>query len=64
MKSQKLRILTHIKKRPITALEALRHYGCLRLAARIAELRDEGWNITSKPVVRNGKRVAQYRVVK
>lgn len=32
----------------ITALEALREYGCYRLGARIAELRSEGMNIKTK----------------
>lgn len=29
----------------ITALEALREYGCYRLASRISDLRSEGMNI-------------------
>lgn len=31
----------------ITPLEALRDYGCYRLASRISDLRREGMNITS-----------------
>ena len=64
MKSQKKRILAHIEKRPITALQALHLYGCFRLAARILELRESGYDIDSQGVVINGKRVAQYRLSK
>ena len=33
---------------PITPLDALREYGCMRLAARIGELKKKGWNIKSE----------------
>ena len=60
MKSQKLRILAHLKRRPITALQALKLYGSLRLASRILELKESGHPITSRMVDRGGKRVALY----
>ena len=60
--SQKLQILSHLKRRPITALQALRDFGCLRLAARVQELRDQGHKISTTMVHRAGKRVAQYRM--
>ena len=45
----------------ITQLEALNQFGCFRLAARIADLRDEGFKIETKIVtLENGKRVAMY----
>ena len=44
----------------ITALEALRECGSLRLAARIADLRFMGHDIESRMVTINGKRVARY----
>lgn len=45
----------------ITQLEALNQFGCFRLAARIANLRDEGFKIETKIVtLENGKRVAMY----
>ena len=45
----------------ITQLEALTQFGCFRLAARIANLRDEGFKIETKIVtLENGKRVAMY----
>lgn len=44
----------------ITPLQALKKWGCMRLAARIAELRARGMNIKTKPVTQNGKTFAQY----
>ena len=59
-----MQILTHLKRRPITALQALDLFGCFRLAARISELREKGHDIDSKMVERGGKRVAQYKLAK
>ena len=45
----------------ITQMEALNQFGCFRLAARIADLRDQGFKIETKIVtLENGKRVAMY----
>ena len=45
----------------ITQLEALNQFGCFRLAARIADLRDQSFNIVTDMVtLENGKRVARY----
>jgi hypothetical protein len=45
----------------ITQLEALNQFGCFRLAARIADLRDKGLNVVTDMVtLDNGKRVARY----
>jgi hypothetical protein len=47
--------------RSITQLDALNMFGCFRLAARIADLRDQGLSIDTKIVtLQNGKRVAMY----
>lgn len=61
--SQTIRILNHLKKRPITALQALKHYDCLRLAARIADLRAAGHKIETTTVVSGNKRFAKYYLV-
>ena len=53
-------ILKHLKKRPITPLQALNLYGCFRLAARINNLRESGYNIETKNVSKNGKTFAKY----
>ena len=47
----------------ITQQEALTQFGCFRLAARIADLRDKGLNVVTDMVtLENGKRVARYFV--
>jgi hypothetical protein len=47
----------------ITALDAL-EIGCFRLAARIADLRADGYEITSTmELTRTAKRIARYRIV-
>ena len=47
----------------ITPLDALRDYGCFRLAARIDQLRKQGYCITTEFETRNGKKYASYRLV-
>ena len=48
---------------PLTPLDALIHFKCLRLSGRIEELRKEGYPIKTKLVaVDSGKRVAQYSI--
>ncbi len=47
----------------ITALEALKLFGCFRLSGRIYDLRKEGTNISSTIIKINGKRVAEYSIV-
>ena len=47
----------------ITAIDALERWGCFRLAARIGELRQEGYNIITKTIKRNGKQYAEYRLI-
>ena len=56
------RILAHLRAgNRLTALEALDAFGCFRLAARIHELRRDGWQIEERTVeTRGGKRVAEY----
>ena len=54
-------ILNHLETvGPITPLEALRHYGCFRLSARVYDLRQKGHQIKSDRVVKRKKVVAQY----
>lgn len=67
-KAQKDLILAYIIEHgSITPLEAERHIGCMRLGARIWDLRNDGYNIVSEIVeveTRNGgkARVARYRM--
>lgn len=47
----------------LTSLEALRRFGCMRLASRICDLRERGMNIkVEKVTTSTGKRVALYRI--
>ncbi len=62
--SQCTQILVHMKHHgSITPLEALKRYNCLRLAARIDNLRNRGHNIETDIIKRKGKRYAKYRLV-
>lgn len=47
-------------KGSITPVEALDLYGCFRLAARIKELREDGFPIMREMVWKNGKSFARY----
>lgn len=48
MSTQNETILQHLKRRPITAAEAIDKYGVYRLASRICELRNRGNDISSE----------------
>ena len=48
----------------ISPLEALNKFGCLRLGARIYDLKNEGHNIIMEMVSENGKRFARYSLIK
>ena len=56
-------ILTRLKNGPVTAIDALDGCGCFRLAARINDLRQAGYDIETKTLeLPNGKHVAQYHL--
>ena len=47
--TQKQRIIRHLNdKGSITALEAMKEYGIMRLTSRVSELKDEGYKIRSE----------------
>jgi hypothetical protein len=50
--------------RSITQLDALNMFGCFRLSARIANLREEGFDIVTDMVNVNDKRIAKYSLNK
>lgn len=61
--SQAEMILAYMSKgNPLTSLSALHIFGCFRLAARIYELRKEGYEIQERKVERNGKHYAEYQL--
>lgn len=60
-KTQSERILNFLRSgKPITPVGALREFGCLRLAARISDLRRGGHKIKSRMVRRGEKAYASY----
>lgn len=65
MESQNQLIRQHLESgKTITPLEALSMYGCLRLGARIYDLRQDGLPIKTE-IKRNGrKRFAEYSLLK
>lgn len=68
-KSQNAQIAAHLGMgRTLTALDALRLFGCSRAAARVEELRRAGMSIETNMVMVIGSngpaRVAQYALAK
>lgn len=58
-------ILKHMQQgNEITALEALSKHGCMRLAARIGDLKDQGISIADRWIQSNGKRYKAYRLAR
>jgi len=62
--TQKDNILRWLMDKPITPMEALEHFGSMRLAAHINVLREEGYNIYTEDVKHNGKHFARYHLNK
>ena len=62
--SQKIKILEYLKEGgELTALKALNLFGCLRLAARIADIREMGYEIQRDWMeTADGARVAVYKM--
>ena len=60
--SQNEMILKHLLGgSSISGLEALQFYGCFRLAARIYDLRQQGWDIEDDAIdMPNGARISTY----
>ena len=47
-----------------TQMEALRKFGCMRLGARIFDLKEQGYNIKTTMISKNNKRFAKYQLIK
>ena len=63
-RSQTIEILNVLSKgRTITPIDAFEKFGCLRLAARISDLRAEGHAIITTIANNNGKRFAKYSMI-
>lgn len=62
--TQNQQIKSYLEKgKSITPIQALNKFGCFRLAARISDLRNDGLNIATKIVTKDGKTFASYRLV-
>lgn len=58
-------ILDHLNRfGSITPITALTSYGCMRLGARILDLKQKGHNIIGHKVTRNSKSFSEYTLVK
>ncbi len=65
MNSQNKQIAQHLQSgKTITPLGALRLFSCLRLGARIYEIKKTGLDIKTTLVTRNNKTFAEYKLVK
>jgi hypothetical protein len=65
--TQRKCILNHLQKAKsagITAIDALQLYGCMRLAARIHEIRLDGHDVLTQIVEVNGRQIAKYILIK
>ena len=61
METQNEAIIKHLKAgNSITALDALRQFNCLRLAARISDIKQRGYDVQSKWIVKKNKKYKQY----
>mgnify|MGYP006285592291 FL=1 len=63
--TQTQNILNYLKSgKRLTPLEALKKFGCLRLAARIADLRGQGHTIWTDYITVKNKTFAAYKLSK
>ena len=62
--TQREQILAHLRQHgEITPLDALDKYGCARLAARVHELRQDGYDIRDVGEQQGRKRWARYVLI-
>ena len=53
-----------LKRGPVTPQDALREVRCMRLAARIDDLKRLGYPIHTEMMTKNGNRFAKYHLMK
>jgi len=59
--TQNFKILEHLKTgKTITPIDALMEFHCLRLAARVFNLREQGWPIHTDRITNGEKTYAEY----
>ena len=66
MESQNKMIMGHLRRhKSITPLTAMSQYNCMRLAARIFDLKEAGHTIHTDMVeTHSGKQIARYTLIK
>lgn len=66
MESQNKMIMGHLRRhKSITPLTAMSQYNCMRLAARIFDLKEAGHTINKEMVeTHSGKQIARYTLIK
>jgi len=62
--SQNALILKYLQRRTLTHYMAQQLFGCMRLAARIQDLRKAGHYIITETIHANGKHFARYKLIK
>ena len=62
--SQNAAVLEMLQSGPVTPIDALREAGCFRLAARVCELREMGFEIETNIHQADGQRYAVYSLKK
>jgi len=61
VKSQNERILHALQSgQVLTPMKALQRFGCFRLAARVFDLKREGYDIRTQVLERQGRKVGHY----
>ena len=61
--TQELQVLRYLNAgNSLTSLEALKLFGCMRLAAVVNALRQQGYRIETQMIGESGKRYADYRL--
>ncbi len=61
--SQNTTVLSALKNHQLTPLDALKRHGIMRLAARVGELKEMGYNIKTNRKEVNGKTFASYELI-
>jgi hypothetical protein len=63
--TQTQKIYNYLKTgKKLTAIDALNKFGCFRLAARIADLRNQGHTIWTNYITKDNKTFAAYKLSK
>jgi hypothetical protein len=52
-----------LEGKQLNPIQSLNLFGCFRLAARISDIKEMGYNIETKMVEENGKRFASYKLI-